>query len=343
MKNIIIFLCVILGTLIGAGFASGKEIYIFFAQYGVYGILGAIVSAVVTALIIYKVLKISNKLNINKNCEFVKRITVNKQISMIIENIINIFLTLSFWVMNAGICTFFFQEIKIPIIITSVINAVIIYILFMKKMKGIQSLNTVVVPVMVIIIISVSIKSFPLKEMLKLDINRNIEVAEIIKVFTRAILYSSYNSITLIPIVILMSKSIKENKKISSILIGIMIFILIFSIFKILLLSPVRIANDEFPILTILKNCTKMEQILYKIAIIVAIFTSQISAGFAVLENAKNNRQYSILAIIMCILSIPISYVGFGKLISIFYPTFGIIGIIQIILITCFKENENKS
>ena len=343
MKNIIIFLCVILGTLIGAGFASGKEIYIFFAQYGVYGILGAIVSAVVTALIIYKVLKISNKLNINKNCEFVKRITVNKQISMIIENIINIFLTLSFWVMNAGICTFFFQEIKIPIIITSAINAVIIYILFMKKMKGIQSLNTVVVPVMVIIIISVSIKSFPLKEMLKLDINRNIEVAEIIKVFTRAILYSSYNSITLIPIVILMSKSIKENKKISSILIGIMIFILIFSIFKILLLSPVRIANYEFPILTILKNCTKMEQILYKIAIIVAIFTSQISAGFAVLENAKNNRQYSILAIIMCILSIPISYVGFGKLISIFYPTFGIIGIIQIILITCFKENENKS
>ena len=136
MKNIIIFLCVILGTLIGAGFASGKEIYIFFAQYGVYGILGAIVSAVVTALIIYKVLKISNKLNINKNCEFVKRITVNKQISMIIENIINIFLTLSFWVMNAGICTFFFQEIKIPIIITSAINAVIIYILFMKKMKG---------------------------------------------------------------------------------------------------------------------------------------------------------------------------------------------------------------
>ena len=343
MKNIIIFLCVILGTLIGAGFASGKEIYIFFAQYGVYGILGAIVSAVVTALIIYKVLKISNKLNINKNCEFVKRITVNKQISMIIENIINIFLTLSFWVMNAGICTFFFQEIKIPIIITSVINAVIIYILFMKKMKGIQSLNTVVVPVMVIIIISVSIKSFPLKEMLKLDINRNIEVAEIIKVFTRAILYSSYNSITLIPIVILMSKSIKENKKISSILIGIMIFILIFSIFKILLLSPVRIENDEFPILIILENCTKMEQILYKIAIIVAIFTSQISAGFAVLENAKNNRQYSILAIIMCILSIPISYVGFGKLISIFYPTFGIIGIIQIILITCFKENENKS
>ena len=196
---------------------------------------------------------------------------------------------------------------------------------------------------MVIIIISVSIKSFPLKGMLKLDINRNIEVAEIIKVFTRAILYSSYNSITLIPIVILMSKSIKENKKISSILIGIMIFILIFSIFKILLLSPVRIANDEFPILTILKNCTKIEQILYKIAIIVAIFTSQISAGFAVLENAKNNRQYSILAIIMCILSIPISYVGFGKLISIFYPTFGIIGIIQIILITCFKENENKS
>ena len=41
--NIVKAVSVIIGTIIGAGFASGKEIYIFFGQYGKFGIIGAIV------------------------------------------------------------------------------------------------------------------------------------------------------------------------------------------------------------------------------------------------------------------------------------------------------------
>ena len=35
--NIVKAVSVIIGTIIGAGFASGKEIYIFFGQYGKFG------------------------------------------------------------------------------------------------------------------------------------------------------------------------------------------------------------------------------------------------------------------------------------------------------------------
>ena len=34
MKNVIKTVCVIIGTIIGAGFASGREIYLFFSKYG---------------------------------------------------------------------------------------------------------------------------------------------------------------------------------------------------------------------------------------------------------------------------------------------------------------------
>ena len=40
MKNILKIVFVIIATLIGAGFASGKEIYSFFFIYGIKGILG---------------------------------------------------------------------------------------------------------------------------------------------------------------------------------------------------------------------------------------------------------------------------------------------------------------
>lgn len=39
----------------------------------------------------------------------------------------------------------------------------------------------------------------------------------------------------------------------------------------------------------------------------------------------------AVLAI--CVLEIPISYIGFGNLVTVLYPVFGAIGIIQIILV----------
>ena len=43
---------VIIGTLIGAGFASGREIYLFFLQYGTRGKIGIILTGLITGIII---------------------------------------------------------------------------------------------------------------------------------------------------------------------------------------------------------------------------------------------------------------------------------------------------
>ena len=64
MKNIFKIVFVIIGTLIGAGFASGQEIYVFFSSYGIEGFIGIIISSVVMGVLIYKTLGIINKYNI---------------------------------------------------------------------------------------------------------------------------------------------------------------------------------------------------------------------------------------------------------------------------------------
>ena len=56
MKNIFKIVFVIIGTLIGAGFASGQEIYLFFFSYGIEGLTGIIVSSVLMGITIYKTL-----------------------------------------------------------------------------------------------------------------------------------------------------------------------------------------------------------------------------------------------------------------------------------------------
>ena len=122
MKNNIKSISIIIGTMIGAGFASGKEVYIFFAKYGVAGILGAVISTIMTATIIYMTIKISKHCEVDSNNQFVYLISKNKTVSSIVKKIINTFLLASFWIMCAGLCSFFKQEFKIPIIVTAMIS-----------------------------------------------------------------------------------------------------------------------------------------------------------------------------------------------------------------------------
>ena len=67
MKKILKIVFVIIGTLIGAGFASGQEIYSFFYVYGKKGIIGLILSALIMSIVIYKVLKIIKEKGISRN------------------------------------------------------------------------------------------------------------------------------------------------------------------------------------------------------------------------------------------------------------------------------------
>ena len=331
--NIIKVIAVIIGTIIGAGFASGKEIYIFFAKYEKGGFLGAIISATLTAIIIYKTIAIVKKYNIENNNEFVEKIAHNQKIALILKNIINIFLVVSFWIMCAGFCTYFRQEFNVPIIITAVINAIIIYILLIKNLDGVIKLNTIAVPIMIIIIVIISIKNYPMTSIINSKVY--ISNGNAGKAILSSVLYTSYNSITLIPIIISLASNIKDKNtsKIATAATGGIIFILIISIFKMLILCRTDVSSVEFPILRILDECSNTEKIIYSIAIVTAILTSAISAGYGVLENIEDKQKYKKIAKLICILEIPIYYIGFGNLVSALYPAFGVIGIIQIISI----------
>ncbi|MCI8485542.1 MAG: hypothetical protein HFJ20_00100, partial [Clostridia bacterium] len=103
MKNILKVIFVIIGTLIGAGFASGKEIYIFFNKYGICGIIGILVSGLILGILVYKVFYILikqrkiNEYNELLNYMFDNRKNNKFNIVRIINYIINIFLIISFY------------------------------------------------------------------------------------------------------------------------------------------------------------------------------------------------------------------------------------------------------
>ena len=88
MRDILKTIFVIIGTMIGAGFASGQEIYLFFNRYGTMGILGLIISCTLAGIIIYKVFQIVKNKKIHTYSEFLENISSNKNTRIFISIIL---------------------------------------------------------------------------------------------------------------------------------------------------------------------------------------------------------------------------------------------------------------
>ena len=72
MKEIFKCAMIIVGTLIGAGFASGQEIATFFNRFLDYGMRGLILACVLFGIIIFGVLSLVSKKNILTYDELIK-------------------------------------------------------------------------------------------------------------------------------------------------------------------------------------------------------------------------------------------------------------------------------
>ena len=318
----------------------GKEIYLFFGIYGINGIIGIIISQIIIGIIVYKTLKVSKENNIENYSDFSKHINKTSKINEITKKIINIFLLLSFYVMVAGFSAYFSQELGIPNIIGTIIIIVLCYITFMGNIEGIIKINTILIPILMIFIIILATKNINAFE----NINNKIIQPNFFKSVYSAILYSSYNSITLIPIVITLKKHIKSQQqiKIISILVIITLSILAISIYGLILKVDIDINKLELPTVYVAGMSGKIYKLIYGGIILVAIFTSSISAGYSILENYIDNpKKYKKIAIIMCTSGILVSKIGFSNLINSLYPIFGLLGILQILFL--IKNNHTKT
>ena len=96
MIEVISITLVIIGALIGAGFASGQEIFSFFYIYGKNGIYGILIMSILIGIFIYKSLKIIYQKQVYNYNDFLNLFIKNTKIRNVILWIVNVLLLVSF-------------------------------------------------------------------------------------------------------------------------------------------------------------------------------------------------------------------------------------------------------
>lgn len=334
----------IIGALIGAGFASGQEMYLFFYRFGVYGILGLVLCSSLIGITIYKTFLIIHNKNINDYQDFLNEIFYrgkkkpkNKflNLSYISNIIVNIFLLITFYIMISGFGAYFEQEFKIHRIIGAIFLAIICFLILLKDIEGVKKVNSVVVPILICIISIISFMNIK-----TIDINR-INLKHNYNWIMQAIVYCSYNMILVIPVLVGLKKYVKNKKQIKTISIvsGFIVFFLAISIFLWLTNINICFDNLEMPAVYVIDTKFPNFSWIYGIVILLSIFSTAISIGISFLKNVmKNKKNYPQFVAIMCISGVIISNFGFSNLVRILFPIFGYLGIVEIMWI--LKSNE---
>lgn len=354
---------VFIGTIVGAGLASGQEITQFFTVYGGKSFISIFLCLLLYIFVGNIIIIISSTYNINSYKELIE--LVSKGIlGKIIDLSTGFFLISSSAIILAGSGSLLKQYFNLPKWVGVVIMAFLSLFVLLRDTKGLIEINSFIVPSL-IIIISLTFSLYIILNKKDINILKLISLGEksnfyliyysdklnlhFIKTylfFISSILYAGFNLLSCSGVIVPLVHEIKDRKKIiKGLYLGsIILTILTIMINYLLIINQPYIYKYDIPLLYIVKIFGKPLQIALLIVIWLEMFSTEVSDIYSVgkaMESSFNiNYKWSVLLIIS--LAIPISSIGFVSLISVLYPLFGVISFIFMVQCIIFYIRKKK-
>ena len=344
-KNIFKVASIYIATIVGAGFASGREIVQFFTSYYRGGFYGILLTGVLFAFIGYTVL---NKVYLERiqNYEEFLFPTVGWVLGWVMEIIVTLFMASVFCIMVSGVASIIADKINISFYYAILLVAFICMIFFLIGVKGIVSLSTIVTPILIIGILTIGIYIILSRDASVFNISGRFKSMTHNWVLS-SFLYTSYNSIISVVVMCSLLPYLKTKKiaTLGGILGGAILSIIAIVLNYVLYIFYPYVMSTEFPVIGVVDMCSRIMGSIYRIVLLLAMFICAITAGYGFIERVRGKIKLNkkILIPIICCLTMPLSSVGFSSLVANIYPVFGYAGMFMVfvILIHGFKLIKN--
>jgi uncharacterized membrane protein YkvI len=342
IKNIIRVASIYAAAIIGAGFASGREIVQFFSIYYKGGFYGIVFAGCLFALFGCVVLDKVYRERIKNYDELIFPV-MGWLPGRVMEISVTLFLLSVFCVMIAGSGSIISEKLGIPFRYAVVLSSFVFMVLILTNIKGIVTISTIITPVMTVGMIIIGFYVISARDTaVFLNITGYIKhVSE--NWFFSSLLYVGYNSILSVVVLCRLLPYLRTRKTgitggvLGGAVLGIVALVINYCIY---LFSPGSLSED-LPVTNIIEKYSRMLDILYSIILWFAMMVSAVTTGFSFIDriSSKIKTDRKIITIVACTLVTPLSGFGFSKLISTIYPVFGYIGIFMVfvILLDSFK------
>lgn len=325
---------VFIGTIVGAGLASGQEIKEFFTSYGISSFIGIIACGIFYVIMGSIVSKISIKYKLNSYGDVIKVVSPNL-LGKITGVITTLYLISSASIILAGSGALINQFFGIPKIIGSLIMIALAIFFLLRDTDGLIEVNSFIVPTLVITITTITVLYFMFcKDMISLEFLTKFEPRKT-GITLSTILYSGYNTLCCLGVLVPLSNQVRKPKTMFyGIALGALgLAALSFAINFLLMINQPYIHQYEVPLLFVAQRFGNIIQALLLVVIWLEMFSTEVSDVYSISKTLDNtlNIDFKKAIFLVIIIAFPISRIGFSKLIGSLYPFFGLLSLVFII------------
>ncbi|WP_178022032.1 hypothetical protein [uncultured Paenibacillus sp.] len=332
-----------IGTVVGAGFASGQSIMQFFTLYGPVGAAGIVVSTLLFMWLGTKMMIYAHRIQAFSYQEFNDHLF--GRLFGKVANFMTLLILLGVTaVMLSGTGSIFAEQLQLPYQLGIVISIGLSYLVMTKEMDGIVIVNALVVPMILLFTSLIAFRAIRPEGLLEMN-GWQLQQLEGYRWVLSPFVYAALNFAFIQAVMVPLGSEIQDESTLKwggiwgGIGLGAMLLVYHFALNS---RMPEMLSYD-IPMAEIVRGLGPFLHILFLLVIYGEIFTTLIGNVFGVTRQLqslykvpKNATLFAVL--LACFL---ISQAGFASLLTYLYPLFGYIGMLLLILLA-FRRLPNR-
>ncbi|WP_193075442.1 hypothetical protein [Pseudomonas sp. FME51] len=344
-----------MSVVIGGGFASGNEVLQFFSGYGLAGIAGSVISAVLFAFLGMQIARISSVMQAASHKQ-VLYIMFGKQAGLVVDLILSFFLYGVGVVMLAGAGSTLAQQFGLAPLVGSILMTALVIGTLCLNVRGIINLISVVMPFLLVLVLAIMVYSIYTSTA---SVEELSQVATEVTVITflgadvphwalSGLLYASFNIAVGFPMLAVIGgltqspKAAGRGGVAGGLGLGFLIILLNIGLFS----NLDKLQGVEIPTLMLAQNIHPWLAVLLSIALVCMIYSTAVGMFFAFSARfaAPETSRFKALSAVFAVVGLGLSQVGFTKLVGTVYPMLGVVGLVLIIAIAAsWIRTRNRS
>lgn len=326
----------IIGTTIGAGYASGRELWQFFGHESGLAIALFTILFSVSCIVIMQV----GYQKQSKDYLPVLRVIVGKRLTKIYDVMIFLYLFTTTVVMLAGSGAtgqaFYFSYWWGVAFIS-----VLLVLLFIRGISGLLTINQFILPILLLGLLSI-LTIFTVDQKLALFSHLHEQ-----RNWTAAFPFTALNILPLIAVLGAIGNKIQSKKEIliagigSGLTLGVISYVYNNSLIQI----AEEILVYEIPLFAILKHYSFGVLVFMSILLWFAIFTTAASGVLGLITRVQSYWKSPLWVIALCaiLVMIPFTTFGFSTLVSYVYPVYGVLNLYVLMRVILYPLWNNKN
>lgn len=323
------------GVVVGAGFATGQEIFQFFTSHGSYSIAGIIVTGLIITLAGVFVLNTGFTIQSHNHSESIQYY-LHPMIARIFDIILTLFLFSLAMIMTAGGASTIHESFGLPYWLSSLLLVLFILMTLFLKFERLITVLGMVTPFLVIVVSIIAIYYFITGDVNFSAANRfNEQYGLSLGWWFDGLNYASLQIAAAFSFLSVMGGRMQHRQSAlwGGILGGIIITLLILMINLGLVTEFEHIQSVALPTLLLANHISPLLGTMMSIIMILVIYNTIVGLMYAFASRFTEpfSKGYFVLIIAMAIVTFICTFIGFISLIGKVFPIMGLFGFILLI------------